>query len=423
MLKMHIRRLNKVLLASTCALAAVLGYLGYTAKAHQPLVAKQVITNVVVAVRAGGATNITFQPGGIPGWAALESTNYYVYIQNLRAFGCPEETIRDMVAMDIAKLYAEKRAEARRNGKPYRFWVEEPKGDIEVERKVVELEKEEHNLIRTLLGTELHAIRAKYWENEYQQPQLDFLPDSKRAQVVEWNTKYDALENAIYLRAKNGLSEEDIQHIAQIQDQREKELAGILTPEEIEAYEMRHSATAESLRAQLMGFQPTEEEFQKLFRIQKEFEKMIPKGAVKEYSEPEIATGAQEKAQQAYYTAVREVLGDTRFAEFQRAHDPDYQALVQVAQRFQLPEDVSMNVYDLKMQAEQQKMVVDSNPNLSSEQRRAALDAIEQETERAVSSAMGPKIYHAYSQAAGDWIRGLARPNLQVMLDRRAQPQ
>jgi len=116
-------------------------------------------------------------------------------------------------------------------------------------------------------------------------------------------------------------------------------------------------------------------------------------------------------------------LGDARFADFQRAHDRDYQALVQVAQRFDLPQDVSQSVYDLKMQAEQQKLVIDSNPSLTAEQRRAALAAIEQETERAVANAMGPKIYHAYSQAAGDWIRGLARPDLHVMLDRGPQQQ
>src|SRR6058998_3436242 len=170
---MNIKRFNRTVVVLNCALVPVIGYLGYIAKAdHQPVIAKQILTNRVVTVRTGQATNIVIEPGGIQNWAALESTNYYVYIENLRAFGCPEETMKDVIAMDIAKLYQGKRAEARRNGKPYRYWEQDDKGNFEVDRKLVELEKEEHNLIRTLLGTELHAVRAKYWETEYQTPDL-----------------------------------------------------------------------------------------------------------------------------------------------------------------------------------------------------------------------------------------------------------
>src|SRR5439155_10969777 len=125
-------------------------------------------------------------------------------------------------------------------------------------------------------GTELNAVRAKYWDTEYQEPDLAFLAADKRSQVLDWREKYEKMEQAIYDRAPGGLSEKDFQELQKVQEQREKEFAAILTPEEIEAYEMRHSAAAESLRAQLGGFEPTEEEFRNLFRVQKEFEKLIP---------------------------------------------------------------------------------------------------------------------------------------------------
>ena len=42
-------------------------------------------------------------------WSQIESTNYSIYVANLRAIGCPERAIRDIVASEIAALYAPRR--------------------------------------------------------------------------------------------------------------------------------------------------------------------------------------------------------------------------------------------------------------------------------------------------------------------------
>src|SRR5687767_6195122 len=39
-------------------------------------------------------------------WGSVESDDYREYIANLRAIGCPEETIRDIIIADVNKLYA-----------------------------------------------------------------------------------------------------------------------------------------------------------------------------------------------------------------------------------------------------------------------------------------------------------------------------
>jgi len=39
-------------------------------------------------------------------WSQVESTDYLIYIRNLRAIGCPEETVRDIIVADVNKLFA-----------------------------------------------------------------------------------------------------------------------------------------------------------------------------------------------------------------------------------------------------------------------------------------------------------------------------
>ena len=46
-------------------------------------------------------------------WSAVESTNYFEYVANLRRIGCPEQTIADIVAADLRALYAEAGPAAR----------------------------------------------------------------------------------------------------------------------------------------------------------------------------------------------------------------------------------------------------------------------------------------------------------------------
>jgi hypothetical protein len=60
---------------------------------------------------------------------------------------------------------------------------------------------------------------------------------------------------------------------------------------------------------------------------------------------------------------------------------------------------------------------VESNPNLSEEQRQAALVAISRETEKAVSDVMGPNVYKSYLRVAGQWIPGLSEANMQVVVE------
>src|SRR5213593_3374758 len=126
-----------VLLALNIALLGAIGYMAYLLKirprAPHPVAATQFVTNTVrqIAVRKINATNLLAALANRPlNWAAIESTNYLVYINNLRAFGCPEETVRDIILTDVAKSYARRRAQIRAQGGAYRFWQTSETGEL-----------------------------------------------------------------------------------------------------------------------------------------------------------------------------------------------------------------------------------------------------------------------------------------------------
>ena len=419
-----------MLVAVVFALLGVVGYLVYLLMLNQqgtprsPIAKTKVVTNIQtqIAVRKLNATNLLAAIASRPAnWASLESTNYYTYIANLRNFGCPEETIKDIILTDIAKVYARKRSEVKRRGQPYRYWSPVDANtamDPKLQRQLTELDREQRNLVRSLLGVDMQVELAKYWEEEFDPAAYDFLPAEKREQIFSLKAKYEELENEIYLRAQGIMLDQDEEALRQIEQQRQVELATILTPQELEEYELRNSHISENLRNQLAGFEPTEEEFRRLFRLQKEFEDQLTRGLPNASDEvqAEIRARAQEEGQRALQDEMQNVLGKERFAQWQQSQDPDYKALVQIADRYNLPGDTSQKIYNYKVQAEQQKQRVEVDPNLTEEQRQRARDAIAQETEDWVKKAMGP-IYGSYIKVAGQWIQGLSEPHLQAAIE------
>jgi hypothetical protein len=76
-------------------------------------------------------------------WSQLESTNYLTYIANLRAIGCPAQTVRDLIVADVDSLYAPKREKL--------LDQEAQTGqDLGIQRQA--LQQEESDLIARLLG-------------------------------------------------------------------------------------------------------------------------------------------------------------------------------------------------------------------------------------------------------------------------------
>ena len=73
-------------------------------------------------------------------WSQLESTDYRTYVANLRAIGCPEQTLRDIVMADVDEaIYAPRREELQTNQSPG--------------YALQQLRKEETEFIAALLGT------------------------------------------------------------------------------------------------------------------------------------------------------------------------------------------------------------------------------------------------------------------------------
>src|SRR6266478_5564731 len=134
-------------------------------------------------------------------WSQIESEDYRVYAANLRALGCPEATVRDIIIADVNELYS-RRVNELVAPVQSRFW--ELMANQEQFQKVVDekgkelatLNMERKTLLQELLGKgsgrnkaeELADLEAREASKEF----LDFLAPGKIAQCLELEQKFDA---------------------------------------------------------------------------------------------------------------------------------------------------------------------------------------------------------------------------------------
>jgi hypothetical protein len=343
-------------------------------------------------------------------WSQLESTDYRQYIANLRAIGCPESTIKDIILTDVMRLYAQRRGQFYHNGRAFNYWETNDKRKLkqaqieERDRQLAAIDKELPAVLRELLGVNYERELNKYFvDADEDDSRLAFLSEDKRVQVLSLRDQFEGKREGILDGAQDGkLAASEIEQLRQIDQLQDEALAQVLGPQEVELYELSTSPTADRLRRQLIGFNPTEEEFHTLFSKQKTIDDAY------EFEDTSDATVSAAKAsdEAAMMAAFKGNLAGDRVAQFDRSQDPEYQNLTLLSARYDLPADASETLLEMRQAAEEEKEKLLSNKDIPPERVEAALEAIQAETEKTARATLGEQAFAQYSQTAL-WIKNL----------------
>ncbi|HSH92882.1 MAG TPA: hypothetical protein VK968_01915, partial [Roseimicrobium sp.] len=173
-----------------------------------PLTTKSLKT-ALLATKSGTSTNTA--SGGKPAepfkWGQLEAEDYKVYIERLRAIGCPEQTIRDIIIADLDKLYAPTLQQLQKRRESLSFWnseEEEVLNEVDADatakaQRDADLEK--RRILKELLGADLVAERLRMrgqWD--YYERRLSFLPEEKRVDIRDISERF--IDETFAIKAK-----------------------------------------------------------------------------------------------------------------------------------------------------------------------------------------------------------------------------
>jgi hypothetical protein len=269
--------------------------------------------------RLARATTITTAPP--TPWAALDSTDPAQLIANLRAIGCPEQTIRDLIVLRICGTYRARILEAE--AWAARSW------DYTRDRDQAEWRQQqaERSRLRNAMMSEVEALLGLPFDHlaatilGWPDPgNSEFLPFDKRRQVREIQQKYRELsQNLAQRQFTGGLDAEDQAQLAEWSRQETAELAAVLTPAELEEQFYRESEAARYVRQSLPAAQSAAE-FRLMVKLADEYRLANhPNPFAARYGMPGTDQEPEVQDYQARKTAfdarLKEVLGEPRVAE------------------------------------------------------------------------------------------------------------
>lgn len=334
-------------------------------------------------------------------WSQVESPDYREYVANLRAVGCPEPVIRDMVCADLRQLYAARMLATWPTNR-LEYWQKTgPRHQITPERieQAAAVEKEMREAMRSLLGTSVRGqevIDMLFVQTHGPEQELAFLTEEQRLaamRALDDAGHFDALEKRML--NSGGYSSEEEQRLW---NERLKLLEKVLTPEELKEYRLRNGRTSQALLGELPHFDASAAEFEGLVEIRERLE-------------------ADTKTPRDYYqrkeaetAAFKERFGEERGREFAQKTDLFYIWSRTGAEQYGLPETVATDAYQLKQTSLAEAARLRADTSLGGDELRERLTALQQRTEERLNGLLGTNAARVARKGDGVWLNQLSQP-------------
>lgn len=324
-------------------------------------------------------------------WRGIESSDYRQYIANLRAIGCPEDVIRDLITADVQKLYARRAKALRSEPKQQEYWQKytNQRPPPQLMEQLKALQKEQSDLLQSVLGVKLSSqsiVDAVYLQTDRRISELGWLPEDKR--VAARRAFEESKLRELEFTANNEVGDHRVQERKML-DARVALLKDVLSPAELEEYRLRSSPAAASLAGETKYLDLSFADFQRILKITDDL------GAEK---------GSPYSRTEERMKALRAVLGDARADEFERKTDFNYDGAREATTRLNLPEDTADRVWQIKRDTIAAARQVQADASLSNSEKEQRYQAMRDSTRATLLQLLGQDGFELTQKRNRIWL-------------------
>jgi len=339
-------------------------------------------------------------------WGLVESADYRQYIANLRALGCPERLIRDIIIADVAKLYAGRMGDLGSVWDNWQPWHGNDRRQVRSRdhgTRVGALQAEQRALIKELLGIDWNErFDGLANDNDMIALVLGFLPENKPAQFMAMIEEFSETTQQVREKVNGILLEEDRNQLARLRQEMMTKFATLMTPAEFEELSLRAQSVGKFMEGDLHldGVPLSGPEFRELCGLSRLTGDVIQDEILRDRDHKELSGEEEERQQMAFESEVKKLLGPARFADFQRAQQPEFRDAFEFTEEHHLPASTAARISEALRDAQDQASQIKGDQSLSPDERVAALTLLRSVTINSLSSALGPQ-YAEYARTKG----------------------
>ncbi len=324
-------------------------------------------------------------------WHTLKPTgNLKTLVANLRAAGFPPNAIRAVTNAMLTEQLGNP-------GENLPFWKQNS-NNPEYLLAQQQLSTRRREMYEDLLGADARPSAAL--DPGTRERRYGALSDDKIDRIENLNRDISELRTKLYAERKNGDPQAMMSAQAAAEQELRAELSTILTPAELEQYEMRSSPSASTVMRNLKGFDVTETEYAALYKAQKAYDAVDPMRNGGTFNQDAMI--ARNVAQAELIEQARTVLADDRFYEYLKSADPNYARAAQFTANY--PNITPAMTYELSQiernyQNSMMSLARSVTPGTTpSADRMAQLTSARKEYQDKIASLLGPEAAAAYAQ-------------------------
>ncbi len=395
--------LTAVVLVASLAFNALLAYVAFAGRSR--------LAEDQAAATAARAATPALPTGPAPldpgTWARLNPNDLSTLVTRLRDAGFPKEMIRAILTGLIGEQFAARHRALDPDAASRAFW-KDASPDPRFRLAQFQLYRDQAQTLRDLLGPDarqtdpltLARLRSRFGN----------LPPDKLDTVQTIESDFNLRRSEFFA---NRVGSATMADMAALDRELRTAFAAVLSPAELEEYDLRSSRTGQSMRTDLAAFNPTEEEFRAIFRLRQSFDER--------YNFNSGILGQEQmrdrgEAQKQLAAQISSLLGPVRGAEYERSIDINYRQTSQLVARLELPPVTTANLWNTQKEFEKRRdelyaALRDLPPEQRTERARALsqqVATLHQEALARVTPLLGsPSRVEAYKQYGGSWIQNL----------------
>lgn len=339
-------------------------------------------------------------------WAEIHSDDLPSQRDKLRADAFPPAMIRAILVAQIRAGFAARRKALEAAQADLPFW-RNASPDPNTQAAFRALSKEEQKAIKDLIGSDPENGPAAALRRQF--PNFS---DETIDQLAAIRERYDQQRMDLFtnIRGPGGMLPDEQAKYDALDKAMHGEFAAVLTPQDLEDYDLRTSNSANQLRYNLVAFNATEQEFRALYKLQSAFDEefRMLRGTPSEDQMRRRSEGQKQLNDQ-----IKAALGTDRYAEYQRATDYNFRQTTQLVARLELPPETANSLYAVQKEFEQRRNDIYRSSSgggaaPGSERLVEQATALQQEALARVTPILGSASYvEAYKQYGGSWLANM----------------
>lgn len=310
----------------------------------------------------------------------------------LEAAGLPADMARQLMLGRAFSRFGERMRATQTAATDGKWWQNRPAGSGYREEALLAR--------RELSDAMLAAFGEDFGLGGGDGAQLSFLALGKRDALRRITQDYDEMMAKF---STSGVQlPSDREKLRLLRAERDRDIAALLTPAEFSDYELRTSGSAANLRARYGDAIESEDDFRKLFALQKAFDEKFPRDAFTGRITPE-AVQQRATADRQMQDEMRAVLGDDKYAALRRAADSDLRNVDSLVSRLNLPADTTNRVASARDSYSTESQRISADPALTPALRREKIQELATRAKGELARTLGAEAAEAYGQRS-PWV-------------------